>query len=205
MVHFMDDSTSTLAVLIGSRVKRERIARGWTLDQLAAAANVSRRMLVNVEQGAANPSVGTLLHLSDALGIGLPALVEQPEHAPLHVVRAGEGAVLWTSDAGGRGVLVAGTEPPDIVELWDWTLQPGDRHDSEPHAAGTRELAQVLKGSVLFTVAGDSATLKTGDAVSFRGDAPHSYANPGARVARFTLAVYEPVVGAGRPAEDRHG
>ena len=39
---------------------------------------MSRRALVNVEQGAANPSVGTLLRLSDALGVGLPALVEPP-------------------------------------------------------------------------------------------------------------------------------
>src|SRR6202012_596781 len=99
-------------------------------DTLAGVTKVSRRMLVNVEQGAANPSVGTLLRLSDALGIGLPALVEPPQPAALKVPRCGEGAVRWTSDAGGRGVIVAGTEPPDVVELWDWTLAPADRHVS---------------------------------------------------------------------------
>jgi transcriptional regulator with XRE-family HTH domain len=30
-------------------------------------------MAINVEQGSANPSVGTLLKISDALGVGLPA------------------------------------------------------------------------------------------------------------------------------------
>ena len=55
-----------------------RQSRRWTLDQLAGAAGVSRRMVVNVEQGAANPSVGTLLRISDALGVGLPSLVEHP-------------------------------------------------------------------------------------------------------------------------------
>ena len=49
---------------------------GWTLDQVAEAAGVSRRLVVNIEQGATNPSVGTLLRISDALGVGLPALVE---------------------------------------------------------------------------------------------------------------------------------
>ena len=73
----MDDSTANLAATIGSRVKQERQSRRWTLDQLAEAAGVSRRMVVNVEQGAANPSVGTLLRISDALGVGLPALVER--------------------------------------------------------------------------------------------------------------------------------
>lgn len=65
-------------------------------------------MLVNVEQGAVNPSVGTLLRFSDALGIGLPALVEPPQAASLRVTRHGESAALWTSAAGGRCLLVAG-------------------------------------------------------------------------------------------------
>jgi transcriptional regulator with XRE-family HTH domain len=49
------------------------------LDQLAETAGVSRRLVVNVEQGTTNPSVGTLLRISDALGVGLPALVESPD------------------------------------------------------------------------------------------------------------------------------
>ena len=61
----MDESTTSLALAIGARVKQERQSRGWTLDQLAESAGVSRRMVVNVEQGAANPSVGTLLRISD--------------------------------------------------------------------------------------------------------------------------------------------
>jgi hypothetical protein len=48
------------------------------LDDDEEAAGVSRRMVVNLEQGAANPSVGTLLKISDALGVDLPALVEPP-------------------------------------------------------------------------------------------------------------------------------
>src|SRR5690242_10072155 len=117
-VHYhalMDGETETLALAIGQRVRDERQAREWTLDHLAAEAGVSRRMIVNVEQGAVNPSVGTLLRLSDALGIGLPALVE-PRAAASDVVkltRHGTGAALWTGDRGGRGVLVAGTESPD--------------------------------------------------------------------------------------------
>jgi transcriptional regulator with XRE-family HTH domain len=69
----MDKSAAALALAIGVRIKQERQSRRWTLDRLAEAAGVSRRMVVNVEQGAVNPSVGTLLRISDALGIGLPA------------------------------------------------------------------------------------------------------------------------------------
>src|SRR5436189_559673 len=129
----MDDGTTALARAIGARVRQERTERRWTLDQLAEASGLSRRMVINVEQGAVNPSVGTLLRLSDALGVGLPALVEPPQQRPVKVVRAGEGAALWSGTNGGRGVLVAGTQPPDVVELWDWELRSGERHDSEAH------------------------------------------------------------------------
>jgi transcriptional regulator with XRE-family HTH domain len=195
MLHFMDEGVSALAGAIGTRVKQERTARSWTLDQLAEAAGVSRRMVINVEQGAVNPSVGTLLRLSDALGVGLPSLVEPAEPKPVKVVRHGAGASLWTGEFGGSGVLVAGTEPPDVVELWDWTLGPGDRHGSDTHTAGTRELLQVRSGQVSLDVAGQVFTLGEGDAVSFPGDVPHAYANPGTSTARFSLAVFEPGVG----------
>lgn len=197
----MDKSTSALATAIGSRVRQERQSRGWTLDQLAEATGVSRRMVVNVEQGAANPSVGTLLRISDALGIGLPALVDSPQPKPVKVTRSGSGASLWSSASGGSGVLVAGTGSPDVVELWDWTLAPGDRHESEAHAPGTKELLQVREGLVTVAVATETFVLEAGDAVSFPGDAEHSYANPGNQPATFSLAVFEPGVGSGHRPE----
>lgn len=162
---------------------------------------MSRRMLVNVEQGAANPSVGTLLRISDALGIGLPALVELPRPRPVTVTRRGEGAALWRSDAGGRGVLVAGTETPDVVELWDWMLVPGDTHVSEAHSPGTKELLQVQEGSISVVVAGEAFILEAGDAVSFAGDVDHSYGAVGKDPSRFSLAVFEPGVGSGHRPE----
>jgi transcriptional regulator with XRE-family HTH domain len=195
----MDEGTAALALAVGARVRQERQSRHWTLDHLAEVAGVSRRMLVNVEQGAANPSVGTLLRISDALGVGLPALVELPRPKPLKVTRRGEGAVLWTGEGGGRGVLVAGTERPDVVELWDWTLGPGDEHLSETHLRGTKELLQVLEGSIRVEVAGQLLILDAGDAVAFPGDVPHAYANAGTQPARFSLAVFEPGVGTDAP------
>lgn len=192
----MEPDAALLAAAIGNRVRQERQARDWTLDRLAEIAGVSRRMVVNVEQGAANPSVGTLLRLSDALGVGLPALVEPPERGDLaRVTRAGAGATLWSGDHGGKAVLVAGTKPPHVVELWDWTLGIGDRHTSEAHAAGTKELLHVLNGTITVQVGDTTETLNVGDAVAFPGDLEHSYANTGTEPARFALTVFEPGVG----------
>ena len=191
----MNEPIEALVRTIGERVRHERQDRRWTLDQLAEAAGVSRRMVVNVEQGAVNPSVGTLLRLSDALGVGLPALVEPPAPKQLRVTRHGDGAVLWQGENGGRGILVAGTESPDVLELWDWTLQPGDSHASDAHTEGTRELLQVMTGTLVMEVNGQSVTLTSGDALSFPGDVDHVHTNPGDTPTRFILSVLEPGVG----------
>ena len=199
MLHSMDQTDDVAAEVsrtIGRRVRAARTGLGWTLDELAARSGVSRRMVVNVEQGATNPSIATLLRLSDALGLGLPALVDTADgEDPVVVHRDGETAPMWTSAAGGSAVLVAGTSPPDVTELWDWRLGPGDTYRSEAHRAGTRELLHVLSGSVVLVVDGTEHRLRAGDSAGFDGAVPHSYANASAsRPARFSLAVHEPAL-----------
>ena len=196
--------TEPLSRLIGERVKHERQGRHWTLDQLVEASGVSRRMLINIEQGSANPSIAILLRLSDALGVGLPALVDSPAPPTVKVTRKDTGPVLWSGEAGGRAVLVASSVPPDVIELWDWTLGPGDRHTSDAHAAGTRELLLVVHGEIVLETGEQVVSLEVGDALSFPGDMPHTYANPGPSPARFSLSVFEPAVGAPSRARITH-
>jgi quercetin dioxygenase-like cupin family protein len=159
-------------------------------------------MLVSIEQGSANPSIATLLLISDALGIGLPALVEMDNPPGLRVTRAGTAAVLWRGKLGGQAVLVAGTEPPDVTELWDWTLGPGESHSSPAHAAGTRELLLVLDGQLELRAGEHAEVLAAGDSASFAGDLPHGYINAStAQAVRFALTVFEPGVGPGSRSE----
>jgi transcriptional regulator with XRE-family HTH domain len=185
--------------LIGERVRQHRTARGWTLDELADRSGVSRRMLITIEHGEGNPSIATLLRISDALGVGLPVLVDIERPRALTVTAAGQAPALWRGPHGGQALLVAGTEPPDVVELWDWTLQPGETHTSEAHSAGTRELLLVLEGRVDLRVGDRTERLEAGDSAVFAGDAAHGYATPAdaATPARFALTVFQPHVGGG--------
>ena len=193
--HETSEPAAAISRSIGRRVRATRTELGWTLDHLAARSGVSRRMLINVEQGVTNPSIATLLRLSDALGLGLPALVDTADDGAETVVvhRNGEVSPMWTSRAGGSAVMVAGTSPPDVSELWAWRLGPGDDCRSKAHRRGTRELIHVLTGCVLLGVGGTEHKLRSGDSASFDGGVRHSYRNASTtKPARFSLAVYEP-------------
>ena len=186
--------------LIGARVRQHRSVRGWTLDELADRSGVSRRMLITIEHGEGNPSIATLLRISDALGVGLPVLVDVERPRAVTVTPAGQAPVLWRGPRGGQALLVAGTEPPDVVELWDWTLRPGEEHATEAHSAGTRELLLVLEGAVDLRVGDRTDRLQPGDSAAFAGDVAHGYATPADAPtgARFALTVFQPHVTGGR-------
>jgi mannose-6-phosphate isomerase-like protein (cupin superfamily) len=89
--------------------------------------------------------------------------------------------------------LVCAVDTPDMLELWDWTMEPGESYTSDAHPRGTRELLHVRSGRLSLTVGNDVQELGPGDGVSFIPDAPHTYANPGRHRLRFTMSVLEPI------------
>lgn len=193
------DDAVQVAAHIGARVRGARQARGWTLDDLAARSGVSRRAVVNVEQGASSPSIDTLLKLARALGASLASLVEDATASPVVVHRHAEHTVLWRGERGGEARLTATTMQPNVVELWDWTLGPDEEYVSTAHALGTREALHVIVGVVEVQVGDERVRLRAGDAVAFSGDVPHAYANPHKRSARFSLAVYDAIADTRQP------
>jgi len=179
---------------VGARVRNARTLRGWTLDQLAERSGVSRRMVVNVEAGTSNASIATLLRLATALHVSLADVVSDSSHGEaIMVTGPADREALWRGSAGGSAVMVASAATPDMLELWDWTMQPGDEYESEPHRPGTRELLHVTAGLLRLSVAGDIRELGESEAASFAADVPHGYSNGGRDRLRFTMTVLEPL------------
>ena len=58
------------------QVRRLRQARGWTLDTLASASDVSRSMLSQIELGKNSASIETLYRISLGLGVKMAELFE---------------------------------------------------------------------------------------------------------------------------------
>jgi transcriptional regulator with XRE-family HTH domain len=184
--------TDKIGEAVARTVRALRGAHGWSLDQLAARSGVSKGVLVALEQARGNPNLGTLIRVSEALGVPLTRLVQVEEEPPIQFFPADRHVVLWRGPSGGTGTLLAGSDPRPSVELWRWELRPGECRDSEPHTPGTREIVTVESGHLSLAVGQSRAEVSAGDTAVFDGDRPHSYANEGEADLRFILTVMDP-------------
>lgn len=179
-----------VAAEIATRVRAARAQRRWTLDELAARSTVSRRLLVQIEHAEANPSLATLLKLAAALDITLTELLSvQPAIEPVAVVSRRDAMTLWSTPAGSSARLLVSRGP---VELWSWTLAPGDQRASEAHRPGSVELITAHAGAVALDVGDHHVEVPAGDSAWFDATSSHMYSNPGTTTTTFTLVALEP-------------
>ncbi|MGH9230258.1 MAG: helix-turn-helix domain-containing protein [Acidimicrobiales bacterium] len=183
---------AAVAAAVARNTRRLRTARGWSLDQLATRSGVSKGMLVHLEGARTNPSLGTMCKIAETLGVSLAALVELHEAPAVRVVQPAETARLWAGLEGSAADLLVGSDERDHIELWRWTLAPGDRHASEAHVEGTREMLHVVGGTLTLEVDGVAYTVGAGGAALFHADRPHAYGNGRRRPVRFVMLVLQP-------------
>ena len=67
-----------LLTALGRKIRSTREERGLSLQDLAERAGWSRRFLIDAEAGRANPSLGKLSDLAEALSLPLPQLCDLP-------------------------------------------------------------------------------------------------------------------------------
>ena len=188
------DPADLLNGAIARRIALLRRGKQQSFDELAARSGVSKGMLVQIEQGRANPSIATLCRLAAGLGVSVADLISSGEQSrsPVHVVAPDEARVLWTGPRGGSAVLLVGSDGPDMLELWSWTLAPGERYEARPHFVGTLELVHVHQGSLALEVDGFVQVVAAGASAFARTDRPHGYSCSGRKRAQFSMVVFEP-------------
>lgn len=181
----------TISQALAGKIKNYRKISKLSLDELSRRAGISKGMLVEIEKGSANPSIGILCKLSAALGLSVADLVNVSSEPAVHLVDAPEIPTLWHGPFGGTARLLAGTTGPDMIELWQWEMAPGERFDSDGHTTGTVELFHVEQGILTIGIDGEQWQVKAGQSLVARTDVPHHYANSAETPLRFSMTVAE--------------
>ncbi len=183
-------ATEAFVAHVGAEVRRRRKRHDLTVQQLADASGVSRRMLTLIEQGQANPSLVTIDKIARALGTDFASLASDSRPHPVAVHAPGAAAGVWSSPAGSHAGLQVATQAQPAAELWDWLLQPGDRYDAQPDAPGSEELFLVIDGTLTLEVQGmDAVEIRAGGSARLASDRTYAYVNRGRRPARFVRVV----------------
>ena len=180
-----------VSLAVANRIRNWRKEKKLSLDELSRRASVSQGMLVEIEKGAANPSIAILCKLAAALGISVADIVNVSSEPLVHVIEEAAIPVLWQGAQGGYARLLAGTAGPDMIELWQWEMQPGERFTSPGHPAGTFELLHVNEGVLTLKVDETVTQVNAGASAVAKTEAAHGYANEGDTVLRFTMTVAE--------------
>lgn len=169
---------------VGATIRALRLARGFTLQELAAASGVSAGMLSQVERDRANPSLRVLSQIRLALGAPISALFEQaytPPEDPPFVRRAARRPWLELGYISKELLSPGGPQTLQFMILHIPALgTSGDQALVYPAEKG----GMVLEGELLLTVAGQEARLQEGDSFLFDRDHPHAFRNPNRHSAR---------------------
>ena len=180
---------ATVSQAVSDRIKSWRKSQKLSLDELSRRAGVSKGMLVEIEKGAANPSIAILCKIAAALGVSVADIVSI-SHAPdAWLIENSEMPVLWQGEQGGSAQLLAGTRGPDMIELWRWQMFAGEVFSSTGHSSGTLELLHVEQGTLALTVGEQTLVIQQGCAAVARTDMPHAYASANDQPVIFTMTV----------------
>jgi transcriptional regulator with XRE-family HTH domain len=178
---------------LASRVAELRVARGWSLDDLAGRTGVSRSTLSRLERGEISPTAALLGKLCTAYGWTMSRLLAGVEAEPPAVVRSADQA-LWHDVA--SGFTRRSVSPPHAGlrgELIEGILEPGaDLSYDAPPVAGMEQHVWVLDGRLELTDDRTPHRLAAGDCLRFRLWGPTRFHNPGPDPVRYAVFVVLP-------------
>ncbi|WP_426503917.1 helix-turn-helix domain-containing protein [Dactylosporangium sp. McL0621] len=182
-----------LEVKLAGRLAELRAERGWSLDDLAGRAGVSRSTLSRLERGEISPTAALLGRLCAAYGRPMSRLLAEVEPEPPQLVRAGAQPVWRDRVTGYTRRSVSPPHPGLRGEVVEAVLEPGaDITYEEPPLAGLEHHLWVLDGGLELTVGGAAHAVGAGDCLRYRLWGPSRFVNPGPAAVRYVLLIVMP-------------
>jgi transcriptional regulator with XRE-family HTH domain len=152
--------------LIRQRIRGLRLARGWSLDALAARCFLSPSTLSRLETGHRRIALDQLVPIAKALGTTLDQLVESPQD---------EDVVIRPQPEHTRGLttwLLSRERSPHGVTVAKMRIAP-ERPTDELGVHPGREWFTVLSGTVRLQLGERVILVSAGDAAEFSTMTPH--------------------------------
>jgi transcriptional regulator with XRE-family HTH domain len=185
---------AALSEALGRRIRKLRIDRALTLDEVAARSGCSVGSLSQIERGIGNPSFNTLVKISHALDISVGRLLEAAGTAD-PVVRRSERKRLpsgSTTVENGTSYELLTPNLDGALEVLYLEIPPGASTESTPFTHQGEEVGYILEGVHEVHLDGVVHVLREGDAITYRSTVPHWYRNPGPDTVRAIWIITPP-------------
>jgi DNA-binding Xre family transcriptional regulator/quercetin dioxygenase-like cupin family protein len=166
---------SDLDGLVRKRIRGLRVARGWSLDDLATRCYLSPSTLSRIETGQRRIALDQLAPIARALGTTLDQLVESVDDddvviRPQRDVVRGMTTWMLTREPGPHGMTVAKmrvTKPAPRRGTDQLRVHPG------------KDWFTVLSGTVVLLLGERTILVKAGQAAEFSTMIPHAFGADG--------------------------
>jgi transcriptional regulator with XRE-family HTH domain len=188
-----DGSPEQLDARLAARLAQLRMERGWSLEELAQHAGVSRSTLSRLERAEISPTAALLSRLCTVYQRTMSQLLAEVEPAAPQLVRADRQAV-WQDETSGftrrsvspphsglRGEVVEAVLAPSADIAYEGSPVPGLEHH-----------IWVLEGTLEVTVGGNTHEVKAGDCLRVRLWGASRFRCPGPDPVRYALLIVLP-------------
>jgi len=179
---------------IGPKVRRLRLQKGLSLQQLAERSGVSAAAIHKVERNGMVPTITTLIKLAASLNRPVSYFVGEDSELDsiAALIRRDERKPVYTSKQGLTLESISGPYGRFFIAAASAVVEPGADSGPKPMEHSGEELVHVLSGTLEFDVDGEIYRVSAGDSLHFRTDRPHRWSNPTARPAKALWMALRP-------------
>ena len=167
---------------IGDKLRRLRLQRGLTQEELANRCELSKSFISLLERDLTSPSLDTLADLLESLGSDLPTFFREKDEKlvfgseDIFVKEDPElmkGMIRWLIPSAQKNQM-----EPILVEMGPG----GETAEDDPHEG--EEFGYVLSGTIRIVLGDRAERVRKDESFYFRPAAPHKLVNAGKGVCR---------------------